>query len=147
MPGDDERQWQKLFDEGLDRFATGRISVAEIQDLAGALFPEDRDIAVNRLIHDCHEFSVVGPVFSHELVGFCAGHTYVFPGLDSALGCFDSYRNPRPDVNLVQARRDYCGVHACQRIDRAAILHTDRTLLYFNRTRSYGTPRHHSTSR
>ncbi|MFQ5806058.1 MAG: NADP-dependent phosphogluconate dehydrogenase [Phycisphaerae bacterium] len=48
-------------------------------------------------------------------------------GLSSALAYFDSYRNPRLAVNLIQAQRDYFGAHAYERTDRAGVFHTDWT--------------------
>ena len=43
----------------------------------------------------------------------------------SALAYFDSYRNGRLPLNLVQAQRDYFGSHTYERLDREGIFHTE----------------------
>jgi 6-phosphogluconate dehydrogenase len=60
-----------------------------------------------------------------EVVATAAQAGIPVPGLGSALAYFDSYRNPRLGVNLIQAQRDYFGAHTYERIDRPGAFHTD----------------------
>ena len=46
------------------------------------------------------------------------------PGLSSALGYLDSYRQKRMPTNLIQAQRDYFGSHTYERIDAEGSFHT-----------------------
>jgi len=62
-----------------------------------------------------------------EVVATAAQAGIPAPGLGSALAYFDSYRNPRLAVNLIQAQRDYFGAHTYERTDRPGVFHTDWT--------------------
>jgi 6-phosphogluconate dehydrogenase len=46
------------------------------------------------------------------------------PGIMSALGYFDAYRNDWLPANLIQAQRDYFGSHTYERVDAEGIFHT-----------------------
>ena len=62
----------------------GEIPATEIEKLTGGLFSEKVDVAINKLILNCDEFLILGPVFPHEVVGFSGGHKYIFPGIAGA---------------------------------------------------------------
>ncbi|MHC4116655.1 MAG: lactate racemase domain-containing protein [Planctomycetota bacterium] len=59
----------------------GKITPDEIEKISDALFREEVDVSINKLIFDYDEFFILGPVFPHEVVGFSGGHKYIFPGI------------------------------------------------------------------
>ena len=74
-----------LFNHEWDKpetFATvGRISEDQVEEISDGLFSEAVDVSVNKMILECDEFIILGPVFPHEVVGFSGGHKYIFPGI------------------------------------------------------------------
>ncbi len=62
---------------------------------------------------------------SREVVGFATAAGFPAAGLASALNYFDSFRNGRLPLNLIQAQRDHFGSHTYERIDREGIFHTE----------------------
>ena len=78
---------------------------------------------------------IISPVFQEMLAGAqTSTRTVVKAAIDagiptlclsSALAYFDSYRDGRLPLNLVQAQRDYFGSHTYERIDRDGIFHTE----------------------
>ncbi len=68
----------------------GKIYADEIEKISDALFREEVDVAINKLIFQYDEFFILGPVFPHEVVGFSGGHKYIFPGIagDEIIGFF-----------------------------------------------------------
>lgn len=52
-------------------------------------------------------------------------HGIPTPAMDSALTFVDAYRTARLPANLIQAQRDFFGVHTYQRVDKEGIFHTD----------------------
>jgi len=47
------------------------------------------------------------------------------PAMNASLAYFDAYRSARLPANLIQAQRDYFGVHTYRRLDRDGIFHTE----------------------
>jgi nickel-dependent lactate racemase len=76
--------YNHLWDKPETFKSIGEIPATEIEKLTGGLFSEKVDVAINKLILNCDEFLILGPVFPHEVVGFSGGHKYIFPGIAGA---------------------------------------------------------------
>jgi lactate racemase len=59
----------------------GVIQGAEIEELTGGLLSEPIPLDVNRLLVECDQLVICGPVFPHEVAGFSGGAKYIFPGV------------------------------------------------------------------
>jgi nickel-dependent lactate racemase len=59
----------------------GVISGPDVSDLTGGLLSEAVPLDLNRLIVDCDQLIICGPVFPHEVAGFSGGAKYIVPGV------------------------------------------------------------------
>src|SRR5215467_9456892 len=59
----------------------GVIGGADVEELTGGLLCEPIPIDLNRLVIDCDQLIICGPVFPHEVAGFSGGAKYIVPGI------------------------------------------------------------------
>ena len=59
----------------------GVIPKGDVVRISGGLLQEPIPVRINRMILDCDQIVVCGPVFPHEVVGFSGGNKYLFPGI------------------------------------------------------------------
>jgi nickel-dependent lactate racemase len=59
----------------------GMISETEIETITRGMLVRDVQVTVNKMVMDCDQVIVCGPVFPHEVVGFSGGTKYFFPGV------------------------------------------------------------------
>jgi len=59
----------------------GVIGGADVEELTGGLLCEPIPIDLNRLVIDCDQLIICGPVFPHEVAGFSGGAKYIVPGV------------------------------------------------------------------
>src|SRR3954470_1112099 len=59
----------------------GTISATRIAELSGGMLEHTAHVRINRHVVEHDVTLIVGPVFTHEVVGFSGGNKYLFPGV------------------------------------------------------------------
>jgi len=59
----------------------GTLSESEVAELSEGRLSKAVPVMINRLIQHYEMLVVIGPVFTHEVVGFSGGNKYFFPGI------------------------------------------------------------------
>ena len=74
-----------IYDHRWDRAETfvqaGILPRAEVAEITQGMLAQDVPVALNRMVFECEQIIVCGPVFPHEVAGFSGGTKYFVPGI------------------------------------------------------------------